>query len=202
MLKEAKRPVILAGHGAARADATTALVQLSEELGIQVANTFHGKGVMPDDHPNGMGTLGFMRHDYVNFGFDDADTIIAVGYELQEFDPVRINPNATSGSSTCTGFRPRWTRTTPSTSASWAISAPHSTQSGRRWPGNATTGSAPRPALICSPRRSHAAPMMRATRWPPGPGGGRYPGRAGTQRYRVGRHRCGQDVDGQALPDL
>jgi acetolactate synthase-1/2/3 large subunit len=94
VLKEAKRPVILAGHGAARANATTALVQLSEELGIQVANTFHGKGVMPDDHPNGMGTLGFMRHDYVNFGFDDADTIIAVGYELQEFDPVRINPNA------------------------------------------------------------------------------------------------------------
>ena len=34
-----------------------------------------------------------MRHDYVNFGFDEADAIIAVGYELQEFDPVRINPN-------------------------------------------------------------------------------------------------------------
>ena len=34
-----------------------------------------------------------MRHDYVNFGFDQADAIIAVGYELQEFDPVRINPN-------------------------------------------------------------------------------------------------------------
>src|SRR5690348_6518510 len=33
-----------------------------------------------------------MRHDYVNFGFDQADLIIAVGYELQEFDPVRINP--------------------------------------------------------------------------------------------------------------
>ena len=33
-----------------------------------------------------------MRHDYVNFGFDRADVIVAVGYELQEFDPVRINP--------------------------------------------------------------------------------------------------------------
>jgi acetolactate synthase-1/2/3 large subunit len=33
-----------------------------------------------------------MRHDYVNFGFDRADLIIAVGYELQEFDPARINP--------------------------------------------------------------------------------------------------------------
>jgi acetolactate synthase-1/2/3 large subunit len=33
-----------------------------------------------------------MRHDYVNFGFDQADVIVTVGYELQEFDPVRINP--------------------------------------------------------------------------------------------------------------
>ncbi|OBA83881.1 acetolactate synthase [Mycobacterium sp. 1164966.3] len=94
ILREAKCPVALAGHGAARGDATAALVRFSEELGIPVANTFHGKGVMPDDHPNTIGTLGFMRHDYVNFGFDDADVIIAVGYELQEFDPVRINPNA------------------------------------------------------------------------------------------------------------
>lgn len=94
LLRSATRPVILAGHGAARADATAALIRLSEALDIRVASTFHGKGVMPDDHPNGMGTIGFMRHDYVNFGFDDADLIIAVGYELQEFDPVRINPHA------------------------------------------------------------------------------------------------------------
>jgi acetolactate synthase-1/2/3 large subunit len=94
ILRNAQRPVVLAGHGAARGDATAALVRFSDELGIQVANTFHGKGVMPDDHPNSSGTLGFMRHDYVNFGFDNADVIIAVGYELQEFDPVRINPKA------------------------------------------------------------------------------------------------------------
>lgn len=94
LLRTAQRPVILAGHGAARADATAALLRLSEGLGIRVANTFHGKGVMPDDHPNSMGTIGFMRHDYVNFGFDDADLVIAVGYELQEFDPVRINPQS------------------------------------------------------------------------------------------------------------
>ncbi|HZC51642.1 MAG TPA: acetolactate synthase large subunit [Mycobacterium sp.] len=94
ILREAKRPVVLAGHGAARAGATVALVRFSEEFGIPVANTFHGKGVMPDDHPNSIGTLGFMQHDYVNFGFDNADAIIAVGYELQEFDPVRINPKA------------------------------------------------------------------------------------------------------------
>ncbi|HZN84729.1 MAG TPA: acetolactate synthase large subunit [Mycobacterium sp.] len=93
VLRDAKRPVVLAGHGAARSDATAALVRFSDELGVQVANTFHGKGVMPDDHPNSIGTLGFMRRDYVNFGFETADVVIAVGYELQEFDPVRINPN-------------------------------------------------------------------------------------------------------------
>ncbi|MHA7651230.1 acetolactate synthase large subunit [Mycobacterium sp. ML4] len=94
ILRAAQRPVVLAGHGAARSNATEALIRFAEELGIKVANSFHGKGVMPDDHPNGIGTLGFMRHDYVNFGFDNADVVIAVGYELQEFDPVRINPQA------------------------------------------------------------------------------------------------------------
>ena len=94
ILRGAQRPVLLAGHGAARSDATRALVRFSEEFGIKVACTFNGKGVMPDDHPNSIGTIGFMRHDYVNFGFDNADVVIAVGYELQEFDPVRINPQA------------------------------------------------------------------------------------------------------------
>ncbi|VBA46599.1 acetolactate synthase large subunit [Mycobacterium attenuatum] len=93
ILRAAQRPVVLAGHGAARNDATAALVRFSDELSVPVANTFHGKGVMPDDHPNSIGAMGFMRHDYVNFGFDNADVVIAVGYELQEFDPVQINPN-------------------------------------------------------------------------------------------------------------
>ncbi|HEX6392639.1 MAG TPA: acetolactate synthase large subunit [Acidimicrobiales bacterium] len=92
LLQTAENPVVLAGHGAARAGASAALRRFSEELGLAVATTFHGKGVFPDDHPNALGTVGFMRHDYVNFGFDRADLIIAVGYELQEFDPVRINP--------------------------------------------------------------------------------------------------------------
>ncbi|MBJ8345339.1 acetolactate synthase large subunit [Antrihabitans sp. YC2-6] len=93
ILRSARCPVVLAGHGAARNDAAAALVRFSDDHDVLVANTFHGKGVMPDDHPNSMGTIGFMRRDYVNFGFDEADVIIAVGYELQEFDPVRINPN-------------------------------------------------------------------------------------------------------------
>ena len=92
LLRAAASPIVLAGHGAARAGAGPALRRFAETLGIPVATTFHGKGVFPDDHPLALGAVGFMRHDYVNFGFDHADLIIAVGYELQEFDPARINP--------------------------------------------------------------------------------------------------------------
>ena len=92
VLETAQRPVVLAGHGAARSGASAALRRFSETLGLPVATTFHGKGVFPDDHPNALGAVGFMRHDYVNFGFDEADVVVTVGYELQEFDPVRINP--------------------------------------------------------------------------------------------------------------
>ena len=87
-----KTPIVLAGHGAARAGAQAALVRFSERLGIPVATTFHGKGVMPDDHPNALGAIGFMVHDYTNFGFDRADLIVSVGFELQEMPPMRINP--------------------------------------------------------------------------------------------------------------
>ncbi|MFF5012984.1 acetolactate synthase large subunit [Streptomyces sp. NPDC001165] len=93
VLTTARRPVVLAGHGAARARASDALVRFAERLNIPVATTFHGKGVFPDDHPNALGAVGFMRHDYSNFGFDTADVVICVGYEIQEFDPIKINPN-------------------------------------------------------------------------------------------------------------
>ena len=92
ILGSARNPILLAGHGAARSGASEAVRRFAESLEIPVATTFHGKGVMPDDHPLALGAVGFMRHDYVNFGFDQADAIVAVGYELQEFDPVRINP--------------------------------------------------------------------------------------------------------------
>ena len=93
ILEKAKSPIILAGHGAARNDAQDALIRFSERLQIPVATTFMGKGVFPDNHPNALGTVGFMRRDYVNFGFDLADVLICVGYDMQEFDPARINPN-------------------------------------------------------------------------------------------------------------
>jgi acetolactate synthase-1/2/3 large subunit len=92
-LAAATHPVVLAGAGVARDRAVGALRRFSERLGIPVATTFQGKGVMPDDHPNALGTIGFMVKDYANFGFDQADVVVAVGYDIVEYAPARWNPN-------------------------------------------------------------------------------------------------------------
>jgi len=94
VLANAKHPVVLAGPGVARDGATEALIRSSERLNLPVATTFLGKGVFPDSHPNALGTIGFMVKDYVNFGFDRADVVVAVGYDLVEYSPVRWNPLA------------------------------------------------------------------------------------------------------------
>jgi acetolactate synthase-1/2/3 large subunit len=92
VLERATSPVVLAGPGVARDGATDALIRFSEQLGLPVATTFLGKGVFPDDHPNALGTIGFMVKDYANFGFDRADAVVAVGYDLVEYSPSRWNP--------------------------------------------------------------------------------------------------------------
>jgi acetolactate synthase I/II/III large subunit len=92
LLQAARTPIVLAGHGSARSRAQEALIRFSEQLRLPVATTFQGKGVFPDDHPNALGAMGFMVHDYVNFGFEQADVIVCVGYEMQEFPPARFNP--------------------------------------------------------------------------------------------------------------
>ena len=92
VLEGATAPVVLAGPGVARDDAMEALIRFSERLNLPVATTFLGKGVFPDDHPNALGTIGFMVRDYANFGFDTADVVVAVGYDLVEYAPESWNP--------------------------------------------------------------------------------------------------------------
>ncbi|MDE2148320.1 MAG: acetolactate synthase large subunit [Gammaproteobacteria bacterium] len=94
LLGRCKYPIVLAGPGVARDSASGALRRFAEALDLPVATTFAGKGCFPDDHANALGTVGFMQHDYVNFGFDAADLVIAVGYDLIEYAPTRWNPRA------------------------------------------------------------------------------------------------------------
>jgi acetolactate synthase-1/2/3 large subunit len=91
-VRQAHHPVVLAGAGVARDQAVGALRRFSERLNVPVATTFQGKGAIPDDHPNALGTIGFMVKDYANFGFDRADVVLAVGYDIVEYAPARWNP--------------------------------------------------------------------------------------------------------------
>jgi acetolactate synthase-1/2/3 large subunit len=93
VLADAEHPMVLAGPGVARDGATDALIRFAERLNLPVATTFLGKGVFPDKHPNALGTIGFMVKDYANFGLDRADVVVAVGYDLVEYSPVRWNPS-------------------------------------------------------------------------------------------------------------
>jgi len=92
LIEGARCPIILAGHGVCRDQASSALRQFAAKLNIPVATTFLAKGVMSERDPFCLGTLGFMLHDYINFRFDEADLVITVGYDLVEYPPVRWNP--------------------------------------------------------------------------------------------------------------
>jgi acetolactate synthase-1/2/3 large subunit len=93
LIRNAKHPIILAGNGISRSHAEQQLMMFAEQCNVPVATTFEGKGVFPDDHPNALGVVGFMHHDYENFAFDTADLILALGFSIQQFDPKKINPH-------------------------------------------------------------------------------------------------------------
>lgn len=87
VISTARTPMILAGNGVIRARAWQQLDMFAERLNIPVANTFMAKGVIPFRHPLALGTVGLQAKDYINCGFDHADVIICVGYDLVEYHP-------------------------------------------------------------------------------------------------------------------
>ena len=130
--------LVVAGHGAVRAGAGPALARFAEALAVPVVTTFHAKGVIADDHPQALGAVGFMRHDYVNFGFDEADVLLC-GYELQESTRSGSIRTGTRPSCTSTASPPRSTAATRWPSGCRPISATASTP----WPPGWDTPSPP-----------------------------------------------------------
>ncbi|MEJ2565775.1 MAG: acetolactate synthase large subunit [Gammaproteobacteria bacterium] len=92
LISQARYPIILAGNGVIRAKAWRQLADFATKLNIPVANTFMAKGVIPFKHPMALGSVGLQAHDYVNTGFDKADVILCVGYDLVEYHPRLWHP--------------------------------------------------------------------------------------------------------------
>ena len=93
LISAAKFPVIMAGNGVIRSHAWDELVAFAEKLDIPVATTFMAKGVMSNSHPLSLGTIGLGAKDYIAWGFDKADVIICVGYDMVEYHPANWHPS-------------------------------------------------------------------------------------------------------------
>lgn len=93
IIDEAKFPILMVGNGAVRNRAHNELVALAEKLNIPVAQTFMAKGVIPFSHPLSLGTVGLQAHDYIGCGFDHADVVICVGFDMVEYHPRLWHPN-------------------------------------------------------------------------------------------------------------
>ncbi|MHC4235844.1 MAG: acetolactate synthase large subunit [Planctomycetota bacterium] len=92
IINGARFPVILAGNGVIRAGAAEALRRFVARTGIPCAHTFMAKGVLPYTDERSLLAVGLQARDVVNCGFDRADVVLCVGYDLVEYHPDKWNP--------------------------------------------------------------------------------------------------------------
>lgn len=84
-IKLKNKPLIIAGGGVHYSSATNELIQFAEKYGIPVAETQAGKGALPWDHPNYVGSIGVTGAKAANTLAKESDLILAVGSRLQDF---------------------------------------------------------------------------------------------------------------------
>ena len=77
LLRLARRPVIVVGHGAR--SARDQVVALAERLGAPVLTTFKAKGLVPDSHPLGAGVLGRSGTPVASWLMNESDLVLAIG---------------------------------------------------------------------------------------------------------------------------
>ena len=84
LLAEKAKPVIIVGLGLEPSRPYLQLRRLAESLGAPVIDTPKSKGALSADHPLFAGTIGLTRHDPVYALLDEADSIIAIGFDVVE----------------------------------------------------------------------------------------------------------------------
>ena len=90
-IARARKPVVLVGHSAVRARASEALTEFAVQLKIPVVNTMMAKGMISWKNPYSMWTVGIPQEDYTNLILEQADLVIAVGYDIVELAPAKWN---------------------------------------------------------------------------------------------------------------
>jgi acetolactate synthase-1/2/3 large subunit len=95
LLAASERPLILSGNGVVRRGASAELRALARGLHVPVAVTFMGKGATDDRSHLSLMAVGLQARDHVLSGFDRADLVICIGYDLVEYAPASWNPDGT-----------------------------------------------------------------------------------------------------------
>ncbi|HEY5093430.1 MAG TPA: 3D-(3,5/4)-trihydroxycyclohexane-1,2-dione acylhydrolase (decyclizing) [Acidimicrobiales bacterium] len=85
MLRESRRPLIVAGGGVIYADATDVLDWFVSSSGVPVAETQAGKGSLRFDHPASLGAIGATGSAAANEMARDADLVIGIGTRWSDF---------------------------------------------------------------------------------------------------------------------
>ncbi len=91
LIAECKFPVALVGLGCVRARARTEVEAFLDKSGIYGAETFMGKGALSIKNDHAFATVGLGARDLALEGFEKADLVITLGYDMVEWHPDRWN---------------------------------------------------------------------------------------------------------------
>ena len=84
LIREARRPVIYAGGGTIKAEASEQLAELAELTGAPVVTTLTARGVFPDSHPQNLGMPGMHGTVPAVYAMQQADLLIALGARFDD----------------------------------------------------------------------------------------------------------------------
>lgn len=88
LLRDADRPLLIAGNGAVRTQAATQLRELVAETDLPVVSTYMGKGAVSDANEHSLMTLNSGAHNEAADAIAEADLLVTVGYDIAEHDPA------------------------------------------------------------------------------------------------------------------
>ena len=84
LIRKAKRPVILAGHGVLKSNAMAELRGFAEKTQTPVAMTLLGLGGLPASHTLSLGMMGMHGEAYANNAIQQADLLLAFGMRFDD----------------------------------------------------------------------------------------------------------------------
>ena len=97
MIKDSKKPLIIAGAGILKGHAYDELKEFVDKTNIPVAMTLLGLGSFPGDHELALGMIGMHGTTYANYAANEADLVIAAGMRFDDRvtgNPLKFLPNA------------------------------------------------------------------------------------------------------------